>query len=177
MAWTTPGTAVAGDVLTAAFWNSNVRDNSLELAPFFSAWTSFTPVLKGSTTNPTLGTGSTATGSYLKIGRLLIVTATVTFGTSGVVNGSGIILMDLPASLAMATASTSSAVGSAALLDNSANRAYGMTVTGSAGIGTSSQVIFRAFDSTGGTVFFYDNPITIAASDSFRVQFICETTT
>jgi hypothetical protein len=28
MAWTTPGTAVAGDVLTAAFWNSNVRDNS-----------------------------------------------------------------------------------------------------------------------------------------------------
>jgi hypothetical protein len=28
MAWTTPGTAVAGDVLTAAFWNSNVRDNT-----------------------------------------------------------------------------------------------------------------------------------------------------
>jgi hypothetical protein len=27
MAFTTPGTAVAGDVLTAAFWNSNVRDN------------------------------------------------------------------------------------------------------------------------------------------------------
>ena len=28
MAWTTPGTATAGDVLTAAFWNTNVRDNS-----------------------------------------------------------------------------------------------------------------------------------------------------
>ena len=27
MAWTTPGTAVAGDVLTAAFWNLQVRDN------------------------------------------------------------------------------------------------------------------------------------------------------
>lgn len=27
MAWTTPGTAVAGDVLTAAFWNEQVRDN------------------------------------------------------------------------------------------------------------------------------------------------------
>jgi hypothetical protein len=27
MAFTTPGTAVAGDVLTAAFWNTNVRDN------------------------------------------------------------------------------------------------------------------------------------------------------
>ena len=27
MAWTTPGTATAGEVLTAAFWNQNVRDN------------------------------------------------------------------------------------------------------------------------------------------------------
>jgi hypothetical protein len=27
MAWTTPGTATAGEVLTAAFWNENVRDN------------------------------------------------------------------------------------------------------------------------------------------------------
>jgi hypothetical protein len=27
MAWTTPGTAVAGEVLTAAFWNEQVRDN------------------------------------------------------------------------------------------------------------------------------------------------------
>lgn len=28
MAWTTPGTATAGEVLTAAFWNEQVRDNS-----------------------------------------------------------------------------------------------------------------------------------------------------
>jgi hypothetical protein len=31
MAWTTPGTAVAGDVLTAARWNSDVRDNTTSL--------------------------------------------------------------------------------------------------------------------------------------------------
>lgn len=31
MAWTTPGTAVAGDVLTAAFWNEQVRDNQAYL--------------------------------------------------------------------------------------------------------------------------------------------------
>ena len=36
MAWTTPGTAVAGDVLTASFWNSNVRDNSLMGNPVFT---------------------------------------------------------------------------------------------------------------------------------------------
>ncbi len=28
MAWTTPGTATAGSVLTASFWNTNVRDNT-----------------------------------------------------------------------------------------------------------------------------------------------------
>jgi len=31
MAWTTPGTAVAGSVLTAAYWNTQVRDNELAL--------------------------------------------------------------------------------------------------------------------------------------------------
>lgn len=31
MAWTTPGTAVAGEVLTAAFLNTNVRDNTVAL--------------------------------------------------------------------------------------------------------------------------------------------------
>ena len=177
MAWTTPGTATAGEVLTAAFWNANVRDNSNEFASLFTAWTSFTPALKGSSTNPILGTGSSATGSYLKLGRLLIVTATITFGTSGVTNGSGIIFMDLPASLSLSTQSIASAVGSAALIDSSGNRAYGMTVTGTAGTGAATQVGFRGFDSAGGSFFFYDNPITIAASDSFRVQIICETTT
>ena len=31
MAFTTPGTAVAGEVLTAAFWNEQVRDNTVYL--------------------------------------------------------------------------------------------------------------------------------------------------
>ena len=31
MAWTTPGTATAGEVLTAAFWNEQVRDNALAI--------------------------------------------------------------------------------------------------------------------------------------------------
>ena len=34
MAWTTPGTATAGEVLTAAFWNSNVRDNTADLRSY-----------------------------------------------------------------------------------------------------------------------------------------------
>jgi hypothetical protein len=35
MAWTTPGTATAGEVLTAAFWNENVRDNSIMGSPVY----------------------------------------------------------------------------------------------------------------------------------------------
>lgn len=31
MPWTTPGTATAGDVLTAAFWNTQVRDNANDI--------------------------------------------------------------------------------------------------------------------------------------------------
>jgi hypothetical protein len=36
MAWTTPGTATAGEVLTAAFWNANVRDNSIMGSPVYT---------------------------------------------------------------------------------------------------------------------------------------------
>jgi hypothetical protein len=36
MAWTTPGTATAGEVLTAAFWNEQVRDNILMGNPVFT---------------------------------------------------------------------------------------------------------------------------------------------
>jgi hypothetical protein len=36
MAFTTPGTAVAGEVLTAAFWNTQVRDNILMGNPVFT---------------------------------------------------------------------------------------------------------------------------------------------
>jgi hypothetical protein len=36
MAWTTPGTATAGEVLTAAFWNTNVRDNSIMGSPVYA---------------------------------------------------------------------------------------------------------------------------------------------
>ena len=34
MAWTTPGTATAGEVLTAAFWNTQVRDNTSDLRSY-----------------------------------------------------------------------------------------------------------------------------------------------
>jgi hypothetical protein len=69
-------------VLTAAFWNANVRDNSNELAPFFSAWTAYTP----SITNISVGNG-THNSRYLKIGRLVIVHIVFTFGSTTTISG------------------------------------------------------------------------------------------
>ena len=77
MAWTTPGTATAGEVLTAAFWNANVRDNSLELAPFFAAWTSYTP----SWTNLTVG-NAVVTARYFQIGKSVFYFGSIVWGST-----------------------------------------------------------------------------------------------
>jgi len=41
MAFTTPGTAVAGEVLTAAFWNEQVRDNTSDLRSYQNRYARF----------------------------------------------------------------------------------------------------------------------------------------
>jgi hypothetical protein len=57
-------------VLTAAFWNTNVRDNSLELAPLFSAWTAWTPTIDQ---GANLNIAKTVTfGTYVRVGKLVL---------------------------------------------------------------------------------------------------------
>jgi threonine/homoserine efflux transporter RhtA len=82
MAWTTPGTATAGEVLTAAFWNEQVRDNLIELAPFSAEWQSYTPTF----TNFTLGNG-TVTARYLKVGKNVAVQVSVVLGSTSAMTG------------------------------------------------------------------------------------------
>jgi hypothetical protein len=81
MAFTTPGTAVAGDVLTAAFWNSNVRDNLNVFAPLAEAWTSFTPTIaQGASTN----IAKTITYChYMQVGKTIFAQSLI------VMNGTG----------------------------------------------------------------------------------------
>lgn len=71
MAWTTPGTAVAGDVLTAAFWNSNVRDNLNAGQPIFANEAArdaaITAPFEGQTCYLTAPTIPTATGDVTQI--------------------------------------------------------------------------------------------------------------
>jgi hypothetical protein len=98
MAFTTPGTAFPSAVLTSDFWNTNVRDNLTEVAPFFSQWTAYTPALTGSITNPTLGSGSTAVGFYMRVGKIVWVRFLIAFGTSGAAAGNGNYAVSLPVS-------------------------------------------------------------------------------
>lgn len=62
MPWTTPGTAVAGDVLTAAFWNSNVRDNLNDHESRFKSYG--TAVTKTSNTTSTATTFAAASNLF-----------------------------------------------------------------------------------------------------------------
>lgn len=72
------GNIVAGDIVDKRVVKANGAN-----------WTSYTPVLTATTTNPTLGSGSSQVGAYTAIGKIIVGYGTITFGTSGVNAGSG----------------------------------------------------------------------------------------
>ena len=93
MALTAPSTWTAGISPTAAFFNTEIRDqfNALLAAP-----TAYTPTWTASTTNPTIGNG-TITGEWWTIGnKFLHVVITITLGSTTTV-GSGNYSIGLPA--------------------------------------------------------------------------------
>ena len=89
MAFTTPGTAVAGDVLTAAFWNSNVRDNLNEAAPLFSGWTTYTPTITSASGVIFVITVNDA--RYLKVGKLVVISFNISVPSAGTAGGAMLI--------------------------------------------------------------------------------------
>lgn len=60
------------------------------------AYATYTPTLTAITTSPTLGTASAVDGRYKWIGHRVVGYATITFGTAGVVAGSGAYGLLLP---------------------------------------------------------------------------------
>lgn len=66
----------------------------------FAAYTGYTPALTAVTTNPTLGTGSTATGRYTQDNKTVHAQFNLTFGTSGTNAGSGGYRISLPVTAA-----------------------------------------------------------------------------
>jgi hypothetical protein len=75
----TPRTWVAGEVVTAAFMNTEVRD---ALTGVQSAWTAFTPTWTAATVNPVLGNGSFSGSAFQRYGKTILFRIVLTMGTT-----------------------------------------------------------------------------------------------
>lgn len=159
---TTPRTWVTGETVTAAELNTEIRD---ALTGIQAAWTSYVPTLTASTTNPTLGTGGSATGSYIQWGKTIIGQGRILFGST-MTAGSGTYKIALPVT---ANPGVETAVGVAYLFDSSGSTIF------------FSQMRFLAADSGttarlfGATTSPYDAtnalPWVWAANDAITFQF------
>lgn len=140
----------------------------------FPGYTAYTPVLTASTTNPTLGTGSVASGRYIRRGKEVSGHATIIFGTSGVAAGSGTYFISLP--VAQRTADAGSpplrrSLGTAELFDSSASTpAAAMTITPASNPNVAAIRVFSGVNPVGDNV-----PWTWAASDRIQITFKYET--
>lgn len=90
MAWTTPSTVVAGQTLSAAFWNEQVRDQFTELDGFFTAQATWTPSLDQNGAR----TKTVNRAAYTKIGQFLFGLVTMTITQAG--SAGNAIFTDLP---------------------------------------------------------------------------------
>ncbi len=88
----TPRTWNVGETVTKAMLDAEVRD---ALTGAQSAWTAWTPALTA-TTNPVLGEGGSATGRYTRIGKTVLCSGRIKFGTTGQSFGTGTIAVSLP---------------------------------------------------------------------------------
>jgi hypothetical protein len=114
MAWITPTDVAAGDPLTENLWNQDVVANAAALAPFFSAWTSWTPTL----TQPGAITKTVSEAYYVQIGKLVIANFYLTVTGTG--TGNNTIAVGLP----ITAARTSLVIGSGSIFDANVTTSY-----------------------------------------------------
>ena len=110
--WTAGTTA--GQVLTAATLNT-----------IGAAWNTWTPALTAQTVNPTLGTGSSQTGRWGQVNKIVTGQGRIKFGTAGTAAGTGFYLVSLPTA---AQAATSGPCGTVYITDGGANARVGVLI-------------------------------------------------
>ena len=162
---TTPRTWVAGEVPTATHFNENVRDLG---RAFADAWTSYTPTLTASTTNPT---NWTQTGYYMQAGKLVHVKGALTAGAS-MTAGSGAYRIALPVN-ANTTLPDVKMSGSVWLYDSSTGNAASHYIVYGAAAGY-VQLVGAGGAAGGLTVVSNSAPWTWAASDLIQFAFTYE---
>lgn len=139
---------------------SNVETALQEVLAGVFAQTNYTPALTASTTNPTLGSGSTAAGRYMRIGNLVIAWGVIIFGTSGVNAGSGNYRISLPVTASInlgsmrigqiiindSSTSANFTVGSAIILDGEETYFYMQRTGASTFVSNSSPITWSTSD-------------------------------
>lgn len=132
-------------------------------------WQSYTPSLSASTTNPTLGTGATTTGAYVKVQQTVVGWFNITFGT-GATAGSGNYWIGIPAST-NASYGGSTPVGRVRLNDSSGGVSAYFDLVPSGG--TILLIRYNATWPTGADTFVTNAvPWTWADGDSIRGTFV-----
>jgi hypothetical protein len=166
VAWTSPKTYAANDILTAADLNTYQRDNLLALAPDGATSASWTPVISG-----TVG-GSTDPaniGVEYRIGPLQFAYAhwvTPAFTASPAIGANGTLELVIPANAAgveTGNINGGQSVGVWRLFDTSAP---GSSVSGVCYLRSVSRVRFALSDGSN----LLDSTITIGADDTFTVS-------
>ena len=129
MAWTSPRSWIAGEVVTAALLNSHLRDNLLAIgAGAANAWTAYTPTVRANANTVTISGNDSR---YAQVGKTVKVTGQVNVTSAA---ASGTIGVSLPV-IARAV---------------DANRPFGVGLFFDNSAGTNA-VLFVFYDSTTGT--------------------------
>jgi hypothetical protein len=153
-------------VLTAAFWNANVRDNSLELAPLFAAWTSWTPTIgQGVNTNITK---TVAFGTYVRVGKLVIWHLSLTITGAGV--SASPIVFSYPGDIQPRNGVTN--IGSGWFFDSSTSTAYNALCMPSPAV---SQRFGLQGDWSGNSDWGRIPSLAVANADEFKASGMYET--
>ena len=163
MAWVTPTNVATGDVLTASTWNQDVVANAAELAPFFSAWTSWTPtVAQGATSNISK---TVSYAKYVLVGKLAI--ANVRLDMTGAGTAGSTLTISVPS--AITSASTSPRLGGAHIFDSSTSTRY----TGQAEWVTSTTLSFVG-DWSGNGAWGVNPNLAVASGDQIGFSVMYE---
>jgi hypothetical protein len=162
MAFVTPTNVTVGSVLTASRYNADVTENMTQLAPFFTAWSTYTPtVAQGASTNIAK---TVNVARFCQVGKLVIVRLNLSMTAAG--TGANNITVSLPVTSAFAGGAQTIVIGEF-LYDDQGTATY----TGA--VQTTSTTTCIMATSTGGVVGANPN-FAVASGDTIRIGVMYE---
>lgn len=134
---TYPNPTIANDAVDTAqiaddaVETAQIADDAVTNAQIGIGYATYTPSLTASSSNPTLGSGSSQSGLWIQIGELGIVHFRIDFGSSGTAAGSGNYRVSLP--FTIGASMPGSSAGTAVCFDSSASDSFPLVAVPVAG--------------------------------------------